>query len=143
MLGHTDQDEAYLKGKTRPDLEYVPYRPLNMTAVTPAAEDITQRCLDRIVRWEAGKGRRKRSTADVEKLKDCIAAFLGALFSVPRHAWFRTAIESRIFTGGLSKYSWRTNPSRPAPCRSRSCQAPASRGPDGPHRDAHFCAHSR
>jgi hypothetical protein len=41
-------------------------------------------------------------------LKSCTAAFLGALFSVPRHAWFRTAMETRIFTGKLSNHSWRT-----------------------------------
>jgi hypothetical protein len=108
MLDHTDQDDAHGKGKTRPDLEYAPYRALNMTALTSAAEDITQRCLDRILLWEAGEGRRKRATADIEKVKSCTAAFLGALFSVPHRGWFRTGMETRTFTGKLSKYSWRT-----------------------------------
>jgi hypothetical protein len=49
-------------------------------------------CLDRILPGEAERGRRGRPTADIDKLKDCTAAFLGALFSVPRHAWFRTAM---------------------------------------------------
>ena len=74
-----------------------------MTALTPAAEDITQHCLGRILQWEAEQGRRGRSTADIDGLKNCTAAFLGALFSVPRHAWFRTAMEGRMFTGKLSK----------------------------------------
>jgi hypothetical protein len=108
VLDHTDQDETHARGKSRRDLEYAPYRALDMTALTPAAEDITQRCLDRILLCEAGQGRRKRAAADFEKLKSCTAAFLGALFSVPRHAWFRTAMETRTFTGKLSKYKWRT-----------------------------------
>jgi hypothetical protein len=108
MLDHTDQDKAHARGKTRPDLEHAPHRPLNMYVATPAAEDITQRCLGRILQWEDEQGRRQRSTADIDRLKSCTAAFLGALFSVPRHAWFRTALEGGTFTGKLSKYSWRT-----------------------------------
>jgi hypothetical protein len=79
-----------------------------MTAVTPAGADITRQCVSRVLPWESGQGRRKRSAADIEKLKDCAAAFLGALFSRPRHAWFRTAMETNMFTGRLSKHSWRT-----------------------------------
>jgi hypothetical protein len=79
-----------------------------MYLATPAAKDITQRCLDRILLWEAGQGRRKRSTEDIEKPKSCTAAFLGALFSVPRNTWFRTAMGTGAFTGKLSKHSWRT-----------------------------------
>jgi hypothetical protein len=79
-----------------------------MYVATPAAKDITQHCLGRILLWEAEQGRRGRSAADIDRLKDCTAAFLGALFSVPRHAWFRTAMEGGIFTGKLSKHSWRT-----------------------------------
>jgi hypothetical protein len=108
MLDHTDQDDVRASGKARPDLEYALYRALNMNAETPAAEDITQRCLDHVLLWEAGQGRRKRSTADIEKVKDCTAAFLGAMFSVPRNTWFRTAMGTGMFTGKLSKYSWRT-----------------------------------
>jgi hypothetical protein len=108
MLDQTDEDGAYPRGKSRQDLEYAPYRALNMTTVTPAAEDVTKRCLDRILLWEAGQGRRKRSTADIEKLKNCTASFLGALFSVPRHTWCRTAMDTRTYTGKLSKHSWRT-----------------------------------
>jgi hypothetical protein len=108
MLDHTDQDDTHPRGKSRRDLEYAPYRALDMTALTPAAEDITQRCLDCILLWEAGQGRRKRAAAGIDKLKSCTAAFLGALFSVPRHGWFRTSMETRMFTGKLSKHSWRT-----------------------------------
>jgi hypothetical protein len=108
MLDHTDQEEAHARGKTRLDLECAPYRALNMTALTPAAEDITRRCLGRILQWEDEQGRRGRSTEHIDKLKECTATFVGALFSVPRHAWFRTAMENRIFTGKLSKHSWRT-----------------------------------
>jgi hypothetical protein len=108
MLDNTNQDDTHARGKSRRDLEYAPYRALDMTALTPAAKDITQRCLGRILLWESAQGRRGRSTADIDKLKNCTAAFLGALFSVPRHAWFRTAMEGGIFTGRLSKYSWRT-----------------------------------
>jgi hypothetical protein len=108
MLDHTDQDKTHARGKTRPDLEHAPHRALNMYVSTPAAKDITERCLGRILLWEAEQRRRGRSTADIGKLKDCTAAFLGALFSVPHHAWFRTAMENRIFTGKLSKHSWRT-----------------------------------
>jgi hypothetical protein len=108
MLDHTDQDNARASGKTRPDLEHAPYRALDMTAVTPAAADITQQCLGRILQWEAEQGRRGRSAADTDKLKSCTAAFLGALLSVPRHAWFRTAMAKETFTGKLSKHGWRT-----------------------------------
>jgi hypothetical protein len=79
-----------------------------MYVATPAAKDITRRCLDRILLLEAGQDRRKRSTAEIEKLEDCTAAFLGALFSVPRNTWLRTAMETGVFTGKLSKHSWRT-----------------------------------
>jgi hypothetical protein len=95
-------------GKTRPDLEHALYRALNMTVVTPAAADITQQCLGRILLWEEQHRRRGRSTADIDKLKSCTAAFLGALFSVPRQAWFRTAMSDKAFTGKLSHHAWRT-----------------------------------
>jgi hypothetical protein len=78
-----------------------------MTAVTSAAADITQQCLGRILLWEAEQGRRGRSAADVDKLKSCTAAFLGALLSVPRNAWFRTAIADKAFAGKLSQHAWR------------------------------------
>src|SRR6266404_2943978 len=95
-------------GKARPDLEHAPYRALNMTAVTSAAADITQQCLGRVLLWEAEQGLRGRSAADVDKLKSCTAAFLGALLSVPRHAWVRTAMVDKAFTGKLSPHAWRT-----------------------------------
>src|SRR6266404_507868 len=95
-------------GKARPDLEHAPYRALNMTAVTSAAADITQQCLGRVLLWEAEQGLRGRSAADVDKLKSCTAAFLGALLSVPRNAWFRTAIADKAFAGKLSQHAWRT-----------------------------------
>ncbi len=63
MLDQTDQGKTHARDKTRPDLEYAPYRALNMTAVTTAAEDITQRCLDHVLLWEAEQGRRKRCYA--------------------------------------------------------------------------------
>jgi hypothetical protein len=102
------RSETWRSEKTRPDLEYAPYRALNMYVATPAAKDIMQQCLGRILTWEDEQGRRGRSAAEIDKLKDCTASFLGALFSVPRHAWFRTAMEGRMFTGKLSKHSWRT-----------------------------------
>jgi hypothetical protein len=51
MLDYTDQGKTHAREKGRPDLEYAPFRALNMTAVTPAAEDITQRCLDLALLW--------------------------------------------------------------------------------------------
>jgi hypothetical protein len=110
MLDQIDQHnaETWRSEKTRPDLEYAPYRALNMTAVTSAAAVITQECLGRILLWEAEQGRRGRSAADIKKLKNCTAAFLGALFSVPRHAWFRTAMADKAFAGRLSQHAWRT-----------------------------------
>jgi len=78
-----------------------------MTAVTSAAADITQQCLGRILLWEAEQGRRGRSAADIDKLKSCTTAFLGALLSVPRNAWFRTAIADKAFAGKLSQHAWR------------------------------------
>jgi hypothetical protein len=95
-------------GKVRPDLEYAPYRALNMTTVTPAAEDITQQCLGRILLRENEQGRRGRSAANIDKLKRCAAAFLGALLGVPRHAWLRTAMADKAFAGRLSPHAWRT-----------------------------------
>jgi hypothetical protein len=95
-------------GKTRPDLEHAPYHALTMTAVTSAAANITQQCLGRILLWEAEQGRRGRSAADIDKLKSCTAAFLGALLSVPRHAWVRTAMADKAFAGRLSPHAWRT-----------------------------------
>ena len=92
-------------GKARPDLEHAPYRALTMTAVTSAAADITQQCLGRILLWEAEQGRRGRSAADIKKLKNCTAAFLGALLSVPRHAWVRTAMADKAFAGKLSLHT--------------------------------------
>jgi hypothetical protein len=79
-----------------------------MTAVTPAAADVMRQCLGRILLWGEQQGRRGRSTADIDELKSCIAAFLGALFSVPRRAWFRTAMADRAFAGRLSLHGWRT-----------------------------------
>src|SRR5262249_41700608 len=95
-------------GKSRPDLEYATYRALDMTAVTPAAVDLVQQCLGRILQWEAEQGRRGRSAANINKLKSSTAAFLGALLSVPRHAWFRTAVGHKAFAGRLSQHAWRT-----------------------------------
>jgi hypothetical protein len=97
-----------LHGKARPDLEHAPYRALDMTAVTSAAADITQQCLGRILLWEDQQGRRERSTANIDKLKSCTAAFLGALLSVPRNAYFRTAMTDQAFTGKLSPHGGRT-----------------------------------
>jgi hypothetical protein len=95
-------------GKARPDLEHAPYRALTMTAVTSAAANITQQCLGRILLWEAEQGRRGRSAADIDKLNSCTGAFLGALLSVPRHAWVRTAMADNAFAGKLSPHAWRT-----------------------------------
>jgi hypothetical protein len=69
MLDNTDQREAHAGGKTRLDLEYAPHRTSHMTALTPAAEDITRRGLGRILLFEAGQGRRKRSAAHPDCLR--------------------------------------------------------------------------
>jgi hypothetical protein len=38
MLDNTNQDDTHARGKSRRDLEYAPYRALDMTALTPAAK---------------------------------------------------------------------------------------------------------